>query len=276
MDDDRSISEAVRHLEDLRSAGYITAEQFRAEVRDLLAGMDEDKTDAGCDEFAPAPDPDPQAEADAAPGWSLETEEAGPLREPDPPLPDEEPRLQRPFAHPDPESRVIIKGNVPWESKERSRGLRVENAAEDKPEGEKTNDKEMHHRQLASLASRDIVRLQRKRNPRKVAIASLLVPGLGHFMLDRPGLGAAFALVWVLGLAFVLGFGEWDALYVVVPTILLASALAHKHAMLHNYYLERRRIMALKRARDREAKLDVERSVREGEWERMGLDGPKD
>lgn len=274
--DDRSISEAVRHLEDLRSAGYITAEQFRDEVRDLLAGLDA----ASLRDGHAVPD-----QADA-PGddqdWSLDSEISDtPLildtpPDPDPPLPDEEPRLQRPSVPHPGGPRVVVKGSVPWEGRERTKSLGVERVENIRSgQGPQPEHKELHHRQLAGMASKDIVRLQRKRDPRRVALASVLVPGLGHFMLDRPGPGAAFALIWTVGLVFILGFAEWDALYVLVPTILLAAAHAHKLAMLHNYHLERRRLMDLKKAQAREAKLDVERSVREGEWERMGLDTPK-
>ncbi len=283
MDEDRSISKAVRHLEDLRSAGYITPEQFMDEVRDLLAGLGMDqaeaeRTAAAVMREAPS-DPEPETlpvhepEGVFAGGFALEDPEPPP--EPDPPLPDEEPRLQQPSVPPGARPRVVIKGSVPWEREEQSTRMGVVRVKDDKSAPEESDDKDLHHRQLAKLAIRDITRLQRKRNPRTVALASLLVPGLGHFMLDRPGPGAGFALVWAIGMAFVLGFGEWDALYVLVPTTLLASALAHKHAMLHNYHLERRRLLAQRRTEAREASLNLDRSVREGEWERMGLDSPK-
>ena len=272
MDDERSISEAVRHLEDLRAAGYITPEQFREEVRVLLDGMDDDEVP----EFPLVQDPETEADCDPVIAWSLDAEAPGPPPEPDPPLPDEEPRLQHSSIPPGPNPRVIIKGKVPWETKEESSGLRVEPVSDSRDDKKPPDDKEIHHRQLARLASRDVTRLQRKRDPRLVALASLLVPGLGHFMLDMPGPGAAFALIWTIGLSVCLAFGEWDALYVLVPTVLLAAALAHKHALLHNYHLERRRLQAQRRAKEREGNLDLERSVREGEWERMGLGSPKD
>ncbi len=278
MQEDRRISEAIRHLEDLRAAGYITSEQFTEEVRGLLADLGMD-----ADEAAQAAQAAAEGDADDAPLESIygfELEDFGTPPEPDPSLPPEdmpegeEPRPRQPGEPPDHGPRVTIKGAVPWEKREQAAGERMEE--EPHPEQKQRDDRHLHHRQLADLASRDLTRLQSKRRPGVVALASLLVPGLGQFMLDRPGLGAGFGLVYVVGLVFILGFGELDALYVLIPTALLAGAVAHKHALLHNYHLERRRLLALRREEGKEARLNVERSVREGEWERLDREMHRD
>ena len=276
MDNDRSISEAVRHLEDLRAAGYITAEQFAAEVRELLdaVGADPDEIPDGLldDGHGLAlEDPGPPEGFDPLAPYRPLPQDPPPAPASREPLPDEEPWLQSSPAAATAAPRVTVKGRVPWDRDDAASGARMERMErtgkdEDGTHEERTR-KELHHRELADMASRDVSRLQRKRSPRAMVLASVLLPGLGQFLLDQPGLGMVFMAVHLLCLVFIVGFGEWDALYVMGPTVLLAAALAQKHAMLHNYQLERRRLMAERRAESRDASMNLERSMRRGEWD---------
>lgn len=279
---DKSVSDAVRHLEQMRDEGFLSEEQFRWEVRDLLKRREAEvldleyaevalrAKDAGLGDMVVHSDP---VDYDDTALSSPELSVGGKLQlekdDPDnpafmphhlvPPLPGYEPKEA---------GRVVVTGKVPWDDKgSASVGLKGHQKLneEDKASAPvNTPHKPMDpitRERLARLATRTNQVMNRSKNPEAAFLLSLLLPGLGHAYFGSLGSGVLLMVLGGLGWVGVL-FGEYWALYILAPLGLLSAAMVHRNIQMHNRYIDMKR-MAEARRGPVASRLNVEKSIRE-------------
>lgn len=277
---DKSISDAVRELEELRDEGFLSEEQFRREVRELLERNEElpsgaggsvsGSSKAGLGDMVRHADPVPKP--DDAP-WELDDtpeivgtveEDAqsetpvAPSFESMPPVPPKEP------------GRVIVTGKTPWDDKGSSRVSLASTRREDEEKDEMRPVHGSAHKPLNPIQREELARMAERTNKvinkqkrEDVAfILSFILPGLGHLYYGDIATGMALALIggaaWV---TFVLTLEFW-VFYILAPLCLLSGALAHKAVKQRNRYTDLRS-RADQRRRPSESSLNVEKSIRQ-------------
>ncbi|BBD06767.1 TM2 domain-containing protein [Desulfovibrio ferrophilus] len=279
---DKSISDAVRHLEQMRDEGFLSEEQFGREVRELLKRREAD-------------DLPPRSEVDDLPledsllgqmvGHSRPVEyddqdivspdtptiSGLELEIPDTATPAYMPHHMTPLppkAPPKEAGRVIIRGNAPWDDKGGERvnldGHKKRNEEENKGPD---NVSEVHkpldpiqRERLARMASRTNRMLNRRKNPEVAFLLSLLWPGLGHAYFGNLGIGVLLMLLSGTGWVGVF-FEEYWVLNILVPMGLLSAALVHRNIQAHNRYVDLKEAAEARRV-PTESSLNVEKSIR--------------
>ncbi|WP_461209172.1 hypothetical protein [Desulfocurvus sp. DL9XJH121] len=237
---DKSVSEAVRELEQLRDEGYLGEEQFRREMRELLERVENGP---------PAP---------------AEPEAAAPPKSPPAPKPAPAPRPKP--AEP---GRVLVRGKVPWDD---AGGARVRLSAPRQTDDESGNGpvtvgpgikplNPVQREHLARMAVRTNKALSQRRDPNVAFLLSLLLPGLGQTYFGDYGSGVLLMLLGGAGWIGVV-MQEWWVLYVLAPLCLLSGALAQRSVQAKNRYLDQRNLMEA-RVRKEESRLNVEKSIRQ-------------
>jgi len=166
----------------------------------------------------------------------------------DPPLEDLPPEEQ-PV-----EARVTITGKAPWDGDGK---VKVDFSGSAKNDGTKklTSKKDdssaIKRERLARMASKDIRKINRKKDPRIATILSLFVAGLGHLYLGRPGIGMGLLSVYSLCIVFLV-LEEYFALYVLIPLAIFSAALAQRHTLFNNSLIERKEQVLSRKKRARE------------------------
>lgn len=280
---DQTVSDAVRYLEKMRDEGFLSEEQFRREVRELLLRREDE-------EWEP---PEIEVDGDENPARSVLADMVGHSRpvefdqddiaspetpaisglvlEDRAPVPAaDEPSRPGPrpeAAKPREAGRVIVKGKAPWDDKGHER-VDLDGHSKLRKEDPPAKVSSVHQplnpiqrERLARMAEKTNKTLNRRRNPETAFLLSLLLPGLGHAYFGDLGLGMGLMILGGLGWMGVF-FGEMWTLYVVAPMGLLAGALIHRKITLHNNYVDMKRAAEARRA-PAESRLNVERSIRE-------------
>lgn len=274
----KPVSEAVRELEQLLEEGFLSEEQFRREVRELLESrrtVDEGEGRAASralDEAVrhappaeggePVAAPEPVAASEPA-AWYLED---APDASPTPFAPGPGPQTP---AKPFEPGRVIIKGKTPWDDKGSDRIHLSVPGREGKAKDDEAvtigtarrplNPIERQH--LARLAERTNKVVNKQKNPDLAFFLSLVLPGLGQAYYGE--LGGGVLLMFLGGAGWVgLFMQEWWVLYVLAPLGLLAGALAHRSVLNRNRHLDMRRRADINR-KQQESRLNVEKSIRQ-------------
>lgn len=254
MDEEKSVADAIRELEDDFAAGRIGSKEFVRAMKELLAR----RTPGPASREETWAEP-PRPAAPAAP----DPEEAGPApagqrQAPAPPSPVARPKpaakapdhLQTPWnqsdlppirvAKPDAgKPRVIVKGAAPWEREEEAvRFESLEAKQRRSVSGGIIHDGQgLLRERLATMADGEVKGLMREKDPNAAALLSLLLGGGGQFYLESYWAGAAFLAVYLLaGLGLV--YGEWWVLYVLAPAQVLSAALAQREAEARNRSIE--------------------------------------
>ncbi|MBU1002211.1 MAG: hypothetical protein KKE73_06780 [Proteobacteria bacterium] len=281
---DKSVSDAVRHLEQLRDEGFLSEEQFGREVRDLLKRREAE--DLAVKRVAPAVRlkgsglgdmvvhsqpveydetvvviPEPLA----AEGLKLERDDSPPdvlasmphlLSSPPPSLGPKE------------AGRVVISGKVPWDNKGGERIGLDGGTKLDKEEKAADPTNALHRpmdpitrEYLARMAARTNRILNKTKNPEVAFLLSLLLPGLGHVYFGRLGVGVLLMLLGGAGWMGVL-FEEYWVLYILAPMGLLSAALVHRGIQMHNRYIDMKNMADARRA-PTASRLNVEKAIRE-------------
>jgi len=272
---DKSISQAVRELEELRDEGFLSEAQFRREVRELLERGEEPpprvasraaSSRAGLGDMVRHAAPKPGAGDDPTsidPTLSIhDGTAAGPTEAP-------VSSLRRPAPRPFEPGRVIVSGKTPWDDKGHSRVSLASSSREDQ---DKDEDRPVHgqalkplnpiqREQLARMAAQTNKVLNRQKREDLAFALSFLLPGLGHLYYGDIASGMGLALVggacWV-GVAL----QEWWVLYVLAPLALLSGALAHRAVQRRNRFADLRS-RADQNRRPSESSLNVEKSIRQ-------------
>ncbi|MDY7001467.1 MAG: hypothetical protein SVS15_06765 [Thermodesulfobacteriota bacterium] len=150
--------------------------------------------------------------------------------------------------------RVTVKGKAPWDGDGK---VRVDFTSSAKDDGtknltpKKDDSAAIKRERLARMASKDIRKINKKKDPRVATILSLFVAGLGHLYLGKPGIGIGLLSVYSLCIVF-LALEEYYALYVLIPLAVLSAALAQRHAMFNNSLIERKEQVLSRKKRERE------------------------
>lgn len=245
----RTISEQIKQLEDLRDKGLLSHDDFSQKVRDLLETFSERQSK----ENPTQPDSPPMPPL---------------LRWQAPPEDDDNPDIS-PFMQTDSirsadYRRVIITGKTPWDDGQYEKyspfaddSGRAEKQARDP---KKDDAAELKREHLAKLASDTLRKIRRKKRPDVAFILSLLCGGLGHIYIGSIGIGSV--LLSICATCYViLFFGEMQILYFLPPLNLLSAALAHKQCISHNADVDRKTAPSRRRnGGTREMNLD--RSIR--------------
>ena len=272
---EKSVSEAVRELEQLLDEGFLSEEQFRREVRELLERREDVPSETGsAAPAAPSVGLGDMVRHAAPVDFSEDTEfelESTPEIFDGPesvPAPEASARAEAP-AQERKVGRVIITGKIPWDDKgsERVRLSVPGRSPEDQDEAPFVHGSArrplnpIQREELARMAERTNKVINKRKNPDIAFFLSFLLPGLGHAYHGNLGLGMALMVLGGAGWVGVAMQELW-VLYVLAPLCLLTGALAHRTVQQRNNFIDQRRI-ADERRELRESRLNVEKSIRQ-------------
>jgi len=164
------------------------------------------------------------------------------------------PQEETPLEEQTLEGRVTVTGKAPWDGDGKVKVDFTSSAKEDKTKAltsKKDDSSTIKRERLARMASKDIRKINKKKDPRIATILSFFVAGLGHFYLGKGGIGIGLFSVYALCIVFLV-LEEYFALYVLIPLAILSAALAQRHALLSNSLIERKEQVLSRKKRERE------------------------
>ena len=276
--EEKSVADAIRELEDDFAAGRIGSKEFVRAMKELLARRTPGPA-RNAETWTAPPQPAAPEPAEAAPSDIP----AAPAEAPPPPA-----RPRAPAKAPDPtpwnqpdlppirvsssaqaggaKPRVVIKGVAPWEREEEHMRFESVEAKERRlASGGIIHDGEgLLRERLATMADEEVKGLLQEKDPNLAALLSLLLGGGGQFYLDQHWTGGAFLVVYGLCLAG-LFLGENWVLYALIPSQILAMAMAQRDAQNRNLSIEQKRTAGDRLRRRRETSFDPDKAVRNTE-----------
>ncbi|NJB67636.1 hypothetical protein GGQ74_001276 [Desulfobaculum xiamenense] len=266
----RTISNGIRHLEDLHEQGLIDGRDFVRRLHDMLDTFEmQIPTAHGAQRQLPPELAD--LVAHAAP--SRQSDE-GPHYDETPHLhgtsPQEEHGAKRPAhpvdqiptggeRHPD-FGRVLVKGKTPWDGHPNTPPIAAHGQPRAQAPAARDDAALLKREHLARLASATLRKTRRTRNPSTAFALSFLWAGLGHVYIGAIGTGMGLMLVTAGCVAGIL-LGELQTLYILAPMTLLCAATAHRGAIARNRNIEHRTRPSAQTLAARPS-LDLDRAIR--------------